>query len=73
MNLLDRLIETIAPRWAFKRQQYRDALRLLEEPPERRRPRDNEGWVRLEDPANPLCPTRVTELRDSSRRRSWTW
>lgn len=73
MNWIDRLIAAIAPAWAYRRQQFREALRAANEQEEPRRRPDDSGWIRLDHPNNPLNPERAVEPCESPRRRQWTW
>lgn len=75
MGWLDRVIAVISPAWAYRRSRFRDALRAEAEPAEPRR-RDDSGWMRIDDPNNPLNTGRLrtgTGVRAEwpSRDRMW--
>lgn len=73
-GLLERLIRWLSPAWAYRRAQFREALRLCEEAEQPRRRSDDGGWLRLDDPNNPLNPDRITPPRQAEpERRRWTW
>jgi hypothetical protein len=70
-GLLDRLIGWLAPGWAWRRSQFREALRQQQEDAAPRRP-DGGGWIRWEDsPLNPERATTQATLREKPR--EWTW
>ncbi|HWQ56813.1 MAG TPA: hypothetical protein VN442_24210 [Bryobacteraceae bacterium] len=69
---LERFILWLAPGWAYRRAQYREALRQEHKPEEPRRRPDDGGWVRWEDsPINPERRAVPATAREEPRR--WTW
>jgi hypothetical protein len=61
MGWLDKLIEYVAPSWAYRRAQFRQALRQAQQPAE---PRRDEGrWMAITDERNPLNPDALQRAR----------
>ena len=59
---LDKAIAYCSPAWAYKRRQYRAALKQAQQPVEPRRP-DRGGWVGIDDERNPLNPNNLERAR----------
>lgn len=61
MSWLDKVIEYFAPNWAYRRAQFRAALKQGQQPAE---PRRDEGrWMGIDDERNPLNPDALQRAR----------
>jgi hypothetical protein len=70
MSVIDRIIAALSPAWAWRRQQFREALRQAQETEEPRRP-DGGGWMPLNHPNNPLNPVNLDCVQEERRRGPW--
>jgi hypothetical protein len=61
----------LSPAWAFRREQFRQALKQTTEPPTPRR-NDRDGWISINHPDNPLNADNVTRVR-AERMASKRW
>lgn len=72
MTWLDRVIAWLSPAWAYRRAQFREALRQGQEAEAPRRQSHDTGWVRWDQ--SPLNPERVVAPPVAQdQRRRWTW
>jgi hypothetical protein len=75
-NVLERIIWWLSPAWYYRREQFRGALRQVQENASvsSRRQSDHTGWTRWDDPNNSLSPERLAGYHgdgDRDRRRQW--
>lgn len=71
---LERLLQWLAPRLAYRRRQFREALRQEQEHREPLRQPEGGGWMRIDDPANPINRRPVAAPKAwLDERRRWTW
>ena len=74
MTWFDRLVGWLSPEWAWRRKQFKDALETDAAPRRPDRTPDDVGWVRWEDPNNPLHPDHLASsrvAREERRRDRW--